>query len=421
MKSSQISPDQSQPDTYDILITNAFIVNPEKGTKEKSSLAIKNGLIAKIAPSIDKTQSLVTVDAEGLFLTPGLIDAHTHCYHTAGVPQAWAGDYGLNPDSFSFRCGVTTVIDTGSSGQLNFSHFKATVIDRSKTRVLALLNIADWGMNTLASEQFPDLFDMEACIKVARQYPGVIVGIKVAHYWGKDWKHVDLGLKAGKALGLPLMVDFGHFKKERPVTELLEKLRKGDILTHMYRAPVPVINSKTGKMYSYLQKARDRGVLFDLGHGEGSFVFRNAAPAILQGFKPDFVSTDIHGLSMNIGCQDMLAVMSKCMAMGMPFEEVIVKATLSPAQSFGLQGLGTIQEGGIADLALFSIAQGNFGYKDITGGIIRSNQRVFCEMTLKDGKIQWDYNARVGQDYRTLPSDYGINYNIDDLVLPEEE
>lgn len=411
---------QSKQDAgYDIVIKNALLMDA-KGSSQKISLAVKDGIIVKISPSIEEQQSRSVIEADGLFLTPGLIDIHTHCYYTAGVPQAWAGDYGLNPDSFSFRCGVTSVIDTGSSGHLNFPHFKATVIDRSKTRVLALLNIADWGMNTLAGEQFPDFFDMEACVKVARQHPKLIVGIKIAHYWGKDWKHVDLGLKAGKALGLPLMVDFGQFKKERPVPELLQKLRKGDILTHMYRAPVPVINAKTGKVYDYLQKARDRGVFFDLGHGEGSFVFRNAAPAIEQGFKPDFVSTDIHALSMNVGCQDMLSVMSKCMAMGMSFEEVIFKATAAPAKAFQLDGLGEIYEGGIADISLFSLSRGDFGFKDICGGVVKGNTRVVCEMTIKDGKILWDYNARSGQDYRTLPSDYGINYQIDDFVLPQE-
>ena len=403
---------------YDILIKNAAVIDPEAKTSIVQDLAIKDGIIAKISKNIPIELGWKVVDATNLYLTPGLIDVHTHCFHTSGIPQAWAGDYSLNPDTFSFRCGVTTVIDTGSSGHLNFPQFYSTVIRRCKTRVLALLNIADWGMMSLQSEQFPEYFDIDACIATAKEFPGTIVGIKIAHYWRKDWEHVNVGIEVGEACNLPLMVDFGQFKKERPLFDLLKKLRKGDILTHMYRAPVPFLD-KQGKVYEYLHEARKKGILFDLGHGQGSFVFRNAAPAIEQGFYPDFISTDIHALSMNVGCQDMLSVMSKCLAMGMSFEEIIKRSTTNPVKAFNLKGLGTIREGALADLALFSILEGDFGYKDIGEAVLKSSKRIFCEMTIKDGELQWDWNGRIGQDYKTLPDDYGMNYNADELVHPE--
>ena len=404
---------------YTYLIKNAHIIDPKSKTSEIKDLAIIKNTIAKIAPNITGDAEHI-IDAKGLYLTPGLIDAHAHCYHTTGIPQAWAGDYGIQADAFSFRNGCTTMIDTGSSGCLNFSHFKATVIDRVKTKVFALLNIADWGMNTLLTEQFPELFQIEKCIEVAKQYPE-IVGIKIAHYWHPGWEHVDLGLKAGKATDLPLMVDFGRFKKERPAHELVKRLRKGDILTHCYRAPVPVINSK-GQVFSYLREARERGILFDLGHGQGSFLFRNALPAIQQDFKPDFVSTDLHGTSMNEACQDMLTVMSKCLEMGMSFEEIIESATIKPAKAFSLPSpIGVLEEGGNADIALFSIAEGKYAYKDICGGVLPSTKRIYCEMTFANGELLWDYNARCGIPYQELPDLCGIDPTYEEYTPPTED
>ncbi|MGL5955041.1 MAG: amidohydrolase family protein [Brevinema sp.] len=401
---------------YSYLIKNAIVIDSQLQKKVIKDVAITDHTITRIATNIEGNAQYI-IDASGLYLTPGLIDAHTHCYHTTGTPQAWAGDYGIQADAFSFRNGCTTMIDTGSSGCLNFSHFKATVIDRVKTKIFALLNIADWGMTTLLTEQFPDLFQIDECIKVAQQYPE-IVGIKIAHYWYTDWKHVELGLKVGEASCLPLMVDFGRFKKERPAYELLKRLRKGDILTHCYRAPVPVIN-KQGEVFSYLREARERGILFDLGHGQGSFLFRNAHPAIQQDFKPDFVSTDIHGTSMNEACQDMLTVMSKCLAMGMTFEEIIESATIKPAQAFSLpEYIGTLQEGAPADIALFSIHKGVFAYKDICNGILPATERIYCEMTFRNGELVWDYNARCGIPYQELDSLCGIDPQFEEYTPP---
>ncbi|MGL4676370.1 MAG: amidohydrolase family protein [Brevinema sp.] len=404
---------------YSYLIKNASLIDPQSKKVEIKDLAITDHKITRIASDI-KSAAQHTIDATGLYLTPGLIDAHTHCYLTTGIPQAWAGDFAIQADAFSFRNGCTTMIDTGSSGSLNFSHFKATVIERVKTRIFALLNIADWGMNTLLTEQFPELFNIDTCIKVAQQY-SEIVGIKIAHYWDTGWDHVDIGLKVGEVTNLPLMVDFGRFKKERPTHKLLERLRKGDILTHCYRAPVPVINSK-GEVFSYLRKARKKGILFDLGHGQGSFLFRNAHPAIQQDFKPDFVSTDIHGTSMNECCQDLLTVMSKCLAMGMSFEEIIRATTINPAKAFSLpDGIGTLVEGGIADIALFSIQEGHYAYKDICNGVVPAKQRIFCEMTFRNGELVWDYNARCGVPYQNLPPLCGIDPNYEEYTPPMED
>lgn len=404
---------------YEILIKDALLIDPWNQTMEQKDLAIKDSHIAKISNNISHSDAHHTIQAKGLYLTPGLIDAHTHCFYNNGVPAAWAGDYGINPDCFSFKSGVTTMIDTGSTGHYNFSQFYATVIERVQTRVLALLNISDWGMNTLLTEQFPDLFDIDKCIKCIKKYNDIIIGVKVAHYWYEGWDHVNLGLKVSKETNVPLMVDFGRFKKERPTDQLLNKLQKGDILTHCYRAPVPVIDSN-GKVFDYLRKAREKGILFDLGHGQGSFLFRNALPAIQQDFKPDFVSTDIHALSMNDACQDMVTVMSKCLAMGMSFEEIITASTVNPAKAFKQKQLCRIEEGSNAELALFSINQGSFAYKDICGGILPSDKRISCELTIKDGKVVWDYNARYGIPYQELPELCGIDPVFESYTPPKE-
>jgi len=187
---------------------------------------------------------------------------------------------------------VTTMVDAGSSGWRNFEFLRTTVIDRAKTRVLALINIAGLGMITDAVEQAD--FNPDEVARLARKHRDVVVGVKSAHYQSPDWKSVDQAVAAGRAAGIPIMVDFGYFLPERPYWRLVtEHLRPGDISTHCFRAPAPWVDEK-GKLYEYFHKARARGVIFDVGHGGGSFVFRNAVPAVAQGFYPDSISTDLH-------------------------------------------------------------------------------------------------------------------------------
>jgi len=403
---------------YDYLLKNAHLIDPLNGIDAKQDIAIANGKIAAVSPDISSSEAARTIDLAGLYITPGLVDIHVHLYATPGHRNSWAGDNSVLPDGFSFRSGTTTLMDTGSSGWRNFEDFRFRVIDRCQTRVFALVNIVGMGMQTNEIEQ--NTFDMDPVktAAVARQNEDVVVGVKTAHYYGPDWTSVERTIEAGVHADMPAMVDFGHFKKERPYYQLIgEKMRPGDISTHMYRASVPWLDND-GKILEYLHQARKRGIIFDVGHGGGSFVFRNAVPAIAQGFLPDSISTDLHTGSMNDAMVDMTTVMSKFLAIGMSLAEVIKASTSDPARIIGHPELGHLSVGAVADIAVLNLVEGAFGYQDVADGKLESDKRLACEMTFKDGRVVYDWNARMGTDYREMGPTYGMR-DVDHLILPE--
>lgn len=404
-------------DERDLLIKGGRLLDPATGLDEEGDLLISRGKIAGRGRGFSEA-GVKVIDASGLLVTAGVVDIHTHLFASGGNPDAWAGEYSVYPDGFSFRSGVTTMVDAGSAGWRNFDFFRLSVIDRAKTRVLAFLNIASYGMiNDIIEQHGPD-FDPGVTAAKAKDHRDVVVGIKTAHYWQPDWKSVERAVEAGDLAGLPVMVDFGYFLKERPYWKLVtEKLRKGDISTHCFRGPVPVADHD-GNIYKYLFDAREKGVLFDLGHGGGSFLFRNAIPAFRQGFYPDSISSDLHVQSMNGAMMDMAATMSKCLAMDMPLAEVVARSTSLPARMVGRPDLGTLALGAVADVALWNLRRGTFGFKDSVGGRISGAQRLECEMTLREGEVVWDLNARDGADYDTIPIGEGIREG-EYLVLPE--
>jgi dihydroorotase len=403
---------------YDLVLKNGHLIDPRNGIDARRDVAIKDNRIAAVAPAIDASSAREWLDAAGLYVTPGLIDLHVHVFHTTGIQGAWAGDNSVQPDAFSFRTGVTTMVDAGSSGWRNFETFRHTVIDRARTRVLALINIAGFGMITDITEQ--EDFDPAEVARLAAKHKDVVVGVKSAHYQKPDWDSVDKAIDAGKRAGIPIMVDFGYFCRERPYWKLVtEKLRPGDISTHMFRGPVPWVDAQ-GKLYDYVRRARARGVRFDVGHGGGSFVMRNAAPTIAQGFYPDTISTDLHTGSMNAGMQDMPTTMSKLLVMGMPLKEVIRASTWTAAQSIHREELGHLSVGALADVAVLEVRNGNFAYADAYGARLEGKQRIEAQITLREGRIVWNRNAAGGVDYRKLKPDYGIRPGIDHIVVPQK-
>jgi dihydroorotase len=393
---------------YDLLSKGGHVIDAKNGVDAVRDVAIQEGKIAAVAADIPSADAKKVIDASGLYVTPGLVDMHVHLFHTTNIPDVWAGDNSVDPDSFSFRSCTTTMVDAGSAGWRNFEQFRATVIDRVQTRVFAMVNIVGYGMMSDVIEQNTADMVPETTAAMAKRNRDVVVGIKTAHYMKPDWTAVDRALEAGRLAGVPIMVDFGYFVPERPYWQLVtQKLRPGDISTHMYRSAVPYVDAK-GKLYGYLTEARARGVKFDVGHGAGSFVFRNAVPAIKHGFYPDTISTDLHSGSKNGAMMDMVTTMSKLMAIGLPLKEAIVQSTWNPAQVIGHRELGHLTPGAFADVAVFSLVKGQFGYVDPNGGRMPGTERLQCEMTLKDGKVSWDWNGRAGRDWRELPPDYGI-------------
>jgi dihydroorotase len=404
---------------FDLLLKGGHLIDPKNGLDGPMDLAVAQGKVAAVGAAIPPDQARQAIDVSGLYVVPGLVDIHLHAYATPGHQDAWAGDDSVLPDGFSFRAGVTTAVDTGSAGWRNFEDFRFRVIDRCQTRLFALLNIVGMGMVTTDIEQNVCDMNVERAARMIDAHRDVVVGVKTAHYYFPDWTSVDRALEAGERTGLPVMVDFGFFCKERPYYRLVtERLRPGDITTHMYLASVPWLG-RDGRLLKYLYRARERGVIFDVGHGAGSFVFRNAVPSIEQGFYPDSISTDLHVLSMNAAMMDMTTVMSKFLALGMPLTEVVRESTINPAREIGHPELGHLSVGDVADVAVLDLRRGRFGFRDVAGGRLEGKERLFCEMTLKDGKVVWDWNGRTGTDYRQLGPTYGQR-SVDQLVLPEE-
>ena len=387
-------PADSRAQSYDIVIKGGRVLDVRNKIDGTFDVAIAGGKIARISPDIPVAGVPTVVRAAGMLVTPGLVDIHAHVFHGPDLHGEYAnGPRALPPDGFTFRAGVTTVVDAGGSGWRNFPLFKRQVIDIARTRVLAFLNIVGGGMSEGPVEQ--NLADMDArlCALRASENRDVIVGIKTAHFRGPEWTPVDRAVEAGRLADVPVMVDFGEFVPERPVRELGGKhLRPGDIYTHTYLGVVPMLDGK-GRVNPFLFDARKRGVIFDVGHGGGSFVFRQAVPAMKQGFRPDTLSTDLHINSMNSGMKDLSNLMSKFMAMGMPLEEVVARATAEPARVIKRPELGQIGVGAAADVAVFSVRKGKFGFTDVDGGRLDGDQKLECELTVRAGNVVWDLNG----------------------------
>jgi dihydroorotase len=388
---------------YDLLLKGGHVIDAKNKINAIRDVAIRDGKIAAVEAHIDAARAQKVVNVVGMYVSPGLVDMHVHVYAGTGARGAYDGDNSLYPDGYTFRCGVTTVVDAGSSGWRNFHDFKDRVIDRAKTRVLALLNIVGGGMSGGAKEQNLADMDADATAKCAAQYKDIVVGIKTAHYAGPEWIPVERAVQAGTMANVPVMVDFGTFRPERPYQDLVtKKLRPGDISTHFYFADAPLLDS-AGRVNAYLYEARKRGVIFDVGHGGGSFAFRQAIPAVRQGFVPDSISTDLHTGSMNTGMKDMLNLMSKFLNMGMPLDDVIARSTWNPAREIKREEFGNLSVGAPADVAVLRVQRGNFGFFDTVDARMKGTQKLDCELTVKAGRIVYDLNAISKDDWNKPP------------------
>ena len=397
-------PAQPQPpqQKYDLLLKGGHLIDPRNRISAVRDVAIAGGKVAAVAARLDPADALKVVDVSGLYVTPGLVDIHVHVYAGTGERGSYAGDNSVYPDGFMLRSGVTTVADAGCAGWRNFEDFKQRIIDRSKTRVLAMLNIVGNGMRGGNFEQ--DLSDMDArpTADMALRHKGLVVGIKTAHYNGPEWAPVERAVEAGTLAQLPVMVDFGANRPERPLAELVtKKLRPGDIYTHVYSG-LRNEQVESGRVNPALWEARKRGVIFDVGHGGGSFLWRIAVPAVKEGFLPDSISTDLHIGSMNSGMKDMLNVMDKFLAMGMSLGDVVVRSTANPAKAIQRPELGQIAVGAPADVAVLRVEKGKFRFPDPRGGSLDGTLRLSCEMTVRDGKVVYDLGGLTASPWETL-------------------
>jgi dihydroorotase len=393
---------------YDLLLQGGHVIDGKNKLSAVRDVAIKDGKIAAVEQKIDPARAFKTVNVRGLYVIPGLVDIHAHVYTNTGERSSYAGDNSVPPDGFTFRNGVTTVADAGGAGWRNFPDFKQRIIDRSKTRVLAFINIVGNGMRGGEYEHDQKDMDSAKAAEMALAHKGLIIGVKSAHYRGPEWTSVERAVEAGTKANIPVMVDFGtNHPESRPLAELLtKKLRPGDIYTHVYSGLRGEL-TPDGKPNPGLIEGRRRGVIFDVGHGGGSFNWGVAMPLMKSGFLPDSISTDLHISSMNAGMKDMLNVMDKFLAMGMPLDDVILRSTWHPAREIKQEQLGNFSPGAVADIAVLRLEKGDFGFVDMYGARLRGTQKLLCEITLRDGKVVYDLNGTTREDWSKLPKGYG--------------
>jgi dihydroorotase len=384
----------------DLLLKNGHLIDVRNKINQRMDVAITDGKISAIGPAIPDAGAKKVIDLEGLFISAGFIDIHTHVF--VGSKAGFAdGINSISPDDFACRSGVTTVVDAGTSGWKTFPLFKKQVIDQSKTRILAFLNIVGGGMGD--KEQSENLLDMNphSTYLVASNFPGTVVGIKIGHYEGSEWIPFDRALEAAEKANVPLFVEC-HLP-QYSLEDQLKRMRPGDIITHSFEKVserMSVIDEK-GMVRPFVKAAHKKGILFDVGHGGAGFWFSEAIPALNQGLTPNSFGTDLHRFSINAGMKDMSNVMSKYLAMGMDLEDVIYRATWAPASAIKREDLGHVSKGAVADLAVWGIRKGNFGFVDAGGNKIEGTEKFEVELTLREGKIVWDLNGLSARKFAT--------------------
>lgn len=387
---------------YDLLIKNGHVIDRASEINGVMDVAVAGETIAKVARDIPADQAKKTIDATGLYVTPGLIDLHAHVFGYGG--SLW-------PDDTQLLTGTTTVVDCGGSGWRTFETFKETVVDRSKTRVLAFINVVGAGM--VGTESDIDDMDADKLAAKIKQYPGLIVGIKCAHYGRRDYFNLEQAVKAGNIAGVPMIVDNSILtSNDRDTrTKLLKYFRPGDIHTHMFNdRHLEIVDRFSGKVQPYMHEAREKGRLFDLGHGNGSFVWPAAAKAMAQGFYPDTISTDLHNSSIFSTRSDMPNCISKMLVLGMSLEEAIFRSTARPAQVINkFPELGTLGEGKAADIAVFELEDGIFAYSDAWRKKRLADKRLRAVLTVRAGELVFDEKGLgfpewdTAGDYKKIP------------------
>lgn len=375
---------QQKSKVYGIIIKGGHIIDPKNNIDEVLDIALNDGKIALIAKNINADQGTQVVDATGMYVAPGLIDIHSRLGS-------------ILPDGYTFRVGVTTIVDAGDFNYESFANFKKQIIDKSGTRVLAFLNIKGDGYKGGAYEKSTGDKIASESAKLALANKD-IVGFKI-DFVGPDWTPVDRGVEAGNLANMPIMLDGGRNHPYPSLKDLFTKhMRPGDIYTHTYtiiediNARDMIVDQQTNLIRPSFLEAQKRGIIFDVGHGS-AFRFSNAIPAMKAGFVPNTISTDLSSGSTNAFMKDMMNVMSKFLAMGMSLKEVVKASTWSPANAIKREELGHLSPGAIADLVVFSLREGKFGFYETAGYKMNGIKKFECEMTIKDGRIVYDLNG----------------------------
>jgi dihydroorotase len=373
--------------TYSLILRGGRVLDPSQKLDAISDVAFAGGKVARVGAHIEPDAGTVVRDVSGLIVTPGLIDLHTHVY--------WGGtSLGIDAEHFCRISGVTTAIDTGSAGPGNFAGFRKHVIEPCQVRILAYLHVSHAGIYAFSnrvmvgeSEELR-LMDPISAVEVADANRDVIVGIKVRVGRGASGNSgtvpLDIALQVANEAGMPLMCHIDH--PPPSYEEVLERLRPGDVLTHAFR---PFPNSpatQQGTVKKEVWEARKRGVLFDIGHGKGSFAFKTARAMLANGFLPDTISSDVHALCIDGPAFDQVTTMSKFLCMGMPFNDVIAASTVNAAAALRRLELGSLKPGSVGDATILSIKEGRFDYSDVVGEQLAGSQKIVSEGVVIAGR-----------------------------------
>ncbi|MGD9802327.1 MAG: amidohydrolase/deacetylase family metallohydrolase [Hyphomicrobiaceae bacterium] len=381
--------------TYDLILKGGHVIDPSQRIDGVMDVAFSAGKVAAVGNDLKAAPETEIRDVSGHVVTPGLIDLHTHVY--------WGGtSLGIDADDFCRTSGVTTSIDTGSAGPGNFAGFRKHVIERSEARILAYLHVSFAGIYAFSNSHMVgeskniELMAPREAAAVADANRDVIVGIKVRvglHASGDQGSApLDIALQVADEVGMPLMCHIDH--PPPSYEEVIGMLRPGDVLTHAFRpfpnAPV----TAQGKVKPAVLEARARGVLFDIGHGKGSFSFKTTRAMLANGFMPDTISSDVHALCINGPAYDQVTTMSKFLCMGMPLAEVIKRSTVNAAMALKRPELGTLKPGSAGDATILSVKNGEFDYEDVLGEHMMGDKRILADATVIAGK--WWHSAKDG-------------------------
>ena len=371
----------------DILVRGGTVVDPSRSLHEVADVTVKDGKILEIGRSLSVDRAKYTVDARGLLVTPGLIDLHVHVYH-GHAPIC------IPPDPICPAGGVTTLVDAGSAGAFNFDGFRRDVIERSETQILALVNLSCIG---LVAYQYGELMDRryadpKGVVQTLKNHPGVAIGVKIRaskHIIGKSeqgWANFKDAVAAARQSGTWLMIHIGE--SPMPIPEMVEHLRPGDCITHCFKGGSQRILDAQDKVFPAVRQAAERGIIFDVGHGAGSFQWEVAEAAIKQGFEPTTISTDLHVLNLHGPVYDMPTTMSKFLMLGLPLDKVVALSSCAPAKVIGRQDdLGTLKPGTVADIAILEERSGSFEFTDSYGGTRTGKTLLNAACTIRRGKI----------------------------------
>lgn len=389
---------------YDLVLEGGRVIDPSNGLDAVMDVAVSGNRIAAAAPRIPSSEARKAVNVSGLYVVPGLVDLHVHVFGYSGA---------LLPDDTALIAGTTTVVDAGGSGWRTFDRMRRAIIAPSRTRVLALINIVGAGMTGEPAES--NTADMEPAktAEIIGRNRDVIVGIKTAHFGRQGWTAIDRAVEAGRLAGVPVLVDdriiisSGRTTREK----VLDHLRPGDIHTHMYNdRQLELVDRVSGNVQPYMREARRRGLLFDLGHGASSFLWPVASRAMVQGFEPDIISTDLHSASILMQQSDMPNCMSKMLLLGMSLPDAVLRATVNPAKAIArYPEIGTLGAGRVADIAVLEMQNGVFAFKDGWGAKRLGTKRLECVLTIRDGKLVYDRDGRgfpvwnTAGEYEVIP------------------